>query len=135
MDSASVSPSVTRGVQSPCWTCTRGSSAQVTSWGETRPLGDWFDLISLLAGDSIRSYLSGVQGPPGPPGPPGPVTTITGETFDYSELASLVVSYLQSKLLATPVMTSLLPGLQSFLEPHLLICCLLCPFCECDVQC
>lgn len=113
---------------------TSGLSAQVTSVGETRPLGDRLDLLSLLAGDSIRSYLSGVQGPPGPPGPPGPVTTITGETFNYSELASLVVSYLQSKPLATPVMTSLLPGPRSFPEPRLLICCLLCPFCECDVQ-
>ena len=66
------------------------------SWGQA-----CLCFISLLAGDSIRSYLSGVPGPPGPRGPPGPVTTIGGETFDYSELASLVVSYLQSKPLPT----------------------------------
>lgn len=52
---------------------------------------------SLLADDNIRTYLSGVQGPPGPPGPPGPIITITGETFDYSQLASQVVSYLRCK--------------------------------------
>lgn len=69
-------------------------------------MGTGLTLLSLLAGDSIRSYLSGVQGPPGPPGPPGPVTTIAGETFDYSELASRVGSYLQSKPLPSPVLTA-----------------------------
>lgn len=66
-------------------------------WEAHAHLGTGLTLLCLLAGDSVRSYLSGVQGPPGPPGPPGPVTTITGETFDYSELASLVMSYLRSK--------------------------------------
>lgn len=77
-------------------------------------------LLSLLAGDSIRAYLSGVQGPPGPPGPPGPVTTIAGETFDYSELASRVGSYLQSEPRPTPLMTP--PALGHFVpeHPHLL---------------
>lgn len=78
--------------------------------------------LSLLAGDSIRSYLSGVQGPPGPPGPPGPVTTIAGEIFDYSELARLVVSHLQSEPLPT-CHDTFHPGLTSVLErcPALLL--------------
>lgn len=66
--------------------------------GRSDALGRRHDCFPpLLAGDSIRTYLSRVQGPPGPPGPPGPVITITGETLDYSQLASQVVSYLRSK--------------------------------------
>lgn len=70
--------------------------------GEDRPPEDRLDFfVVLLAGDSIRAYLSGVQGPPGPPGPPGLTTTITGETFDYSELARHVVGYFQGKPVPT----------------------------------